>query len=340
MRLRADQLTARLGKQLDPVYLISGDEPLQLNECTDGVRRAAALNGYSDRTLLDVQSGFQWGDLAYEANNLSLFADRRLFDLRLKSSAIGAEGSKAIAGYCAAPPPDTLLLITAPKLERKQLTTKWIKAIEEIGVLVQIWPIAGDRLLPWLEQRMRNRGLAPEAGVVAMLAERVEGNLLAAAQEIDKLLLLKGPGILSAQALAQAVADSARFDVYDLVDRALLGEAPRCIRILAGLRGEGVAAPIVLWALARELRLLSTLAGAIGQGAPMETALARAGVWDKRKPIVSGALRRLPPAQIRGLLLLCRDADCQIKGVAPGNPWDLFERIVLGLGNLPLRLAA
>ncbi|OGT90939.1 MAG: DNA polymerase III subunit delta [Gammaproteobacteria bacterium RIFOXYA12_FULL_61_12] len=340
MRLRADQLTGRLAKQFDPVYLISGDEPLQLNESADALRRAAVRNGFSERILFEVQAGFQWGDLAGEANSLSLFADKRLIDLRLKSSAIGVEGSKALADYCAAPPPDTLLLITAPKLEHKQLGTKWVKAIETVGVLVQIWPITADRLTPWLEQRMRSKGLTPEAGVVPMLAERVEGNLLAAVQEIEKLLLLQGPGVVSVQALTQAVADSARFDVYNLVDKALQGDAARCVRILAGLRAEGVAEPIVLWALARELRSLSAMAREVRQGMPIESAMAKAGIWDKRKSIVQGALRRLRQSQIQELIRQCRDADIQIKGVAPGNPWDIFERIVLGLGGVGFRLCA
>lgn len=334
MRLRTDQLAGRLGKGLDPIYLISGDEPLQVSEAADAVRGSALKSGFTERIVLDTQAGFHWSDLTNEASTLSLFADKRLIDLRLKSVTIGNEGSKALSDYCAAPPPETLLLITAPKLERKQLTAKWVKSLEARGVLVQVWPLAGNRLLPWLEQRMRAKDLAPERGVVHLLAERVEGNLLAAAQEIDKLLLINGPGAVSIADLNQSVADSARFDVFDLVDRALQGDASRCVRILAGLHAEGVAAPVVLWALARELRSLATIASAVQQGTASDAAITQAGVWDKRKPIVQAAIRRLRPQPIRRLIRLCRDVDTIIKGIAPGNPWDLFERIVLGLSGV------
>ena len=333
MRLRTDQLESRIKKQFDPVYLISGDEPLQLNEATDLIRRSSAQAGYNDRSVFDVQSGFNWTELAAEADALSLFAEKRLIDLRLKSAAIGNEGSKALFAYCERPPQDTLLLITAPKLDRKQLNNKWIKAIDQLGAVVQIWPIEGNRLLPWLEQRMRNIGLTPEAGVVPMLAERVEGNLLAASQEIDKLLLLNGPGIVSVEALTQSVSDSARFDVFGLVDHALQGNTARCIRILSGLHNEGVAAPVVLWALARELRNLYSIARSMKNGASTDAAMSKAGVWEKRKPIVGHALRNLSLTQLRRLLRICHQSDILVKGIEKGNPWDHFEQIILGLSG-------
>ncbi len=336
MRLRVDQLTSRLKQRFDPVYLISGDEPLQRNEATDAIRKAAQQSGYNDRTVLDVQSGFNWDELAAEADAMSLFADKRLIDLRLKTATPGNEGSKALTAYCERPPPDTLLLITTPKLDRKQLNNKWVKAIEQLGMVVQIWPIEGERLNPWLEQRMRNRGLTPEPGVVPMLAERIEGNLLAASQEIDKLLLLNGPGIVSVEALTASVSDSARFDVFSLVDKALQGDAARCIRILSGLRNEGVAAPIVLWALAREIRGLFAITRSISKGSPADAAMSKAGIWEKRKPIVGKAIRHLRPSHIEKLLYLCRQADAAVKGADNANPWELFEQITLSLSGIRL----
>lgn len=338
MRLRPEQLTARLAQSLPPVVLLTGDEPLQLLEAADQVRRQAQGQGFSERVILEVDRGFAWDQLAGEGANRSLFAERRLLDLRLASAAIGNEGSKALVAWCERPSPDTLLLITAPKLDSRQQGGKWVKAIEQTGLLVQIWPQDGDRLAPWLEQRMRARGLAPQPGVSALLAERVEGNLLAAAQEIEKLLLLQGPGTVSVEGLRAAVADSARFDAFDLVDEALLGHGARCLRILSGLRAEGVAEPLILWALARELRGLYGMALGLAEGRPLPTILA--GVWDKRKPQVTAALRRLRPVQLRQGLRLCQRADGLIKGVGQGDPWLALERICLLLCGIPLATAA
>jgi DNA polymerase-3 subunit delta len=185
MRLRNDQLADQLQRELAPIYLISGDEPLQMREATDEVRAAARSQGFSEREVLDAASGFDWSALSAATENLSLFGDRRLLELRLNSPKIGQEGAKALTAYMESPPPDTLLLITLPKLERAQSNSQWYKRIEQAGVVVQIWPVEGNRLPPWIEQRLRRAGLVPEGGVVEMLADRVEGNLLAASQEIE-----------------------------------------------------------------------------------------------------------------------------------------------------------
>jgi DNA polymerase-3 subunit delta len=341
VRLYANQLQGRLQQQFDPIYLISGDEPLQQMEGCDRIRRAATAAGYSERITLDTESGFQWEHLHAEAEARSLFADRRLIDLRLSAATIGTEGSKALCHYCERLPQDTLLLITLPKLDSRQLKSKWIMAIDSVGLIVQIWSIEGPRLLSWLDQRMREQGLLPEQGVVQILADQVEGNLLAAKQEIEKLLLLNGPGVISVEDLSEAVSDSARFDVYNLVDKALVRDASRCLHILARLRAEGVAEPIVNWALARELRLLYKIHQLHAQGSPINRAMTQCGVWEKRKPLISKALNHLRKSDLERLLKLCRQADMATKGmIKPDNSWLLFEQIILGLAGVRLSLCA
>jgi DNA polymerase-3 subunit delta len=334
MRLRFDQLPQQLQKGLLPCYLLSGDEPLQMGEAADGIRAAARTADYATRTVFEVDAHFKWGELMAEADSLSLFSDKKVIDLRIPSGKPGTEGSKNLVAYAERPPPDTLLLITMPKLERSQLSGKWVKALDKLGALIQIWPIEGRNLLQWLEQRMHSRGLVPEREVVGMLAERVEGNLLAASQEVDKLLLLQGPGPVTAEQLLEASSDSARFDVFKLVDAALMGNAARCIRILQGLRAEGVAEPVVLWALARETRLLAGIRSEVDGGRTIQQVLQnRRDVWDKRRPLVSKGVSRLNLPRLQRLLQTCALADRAIKGRAQEDPWLLFEEILVALAR-------
>ena len=327
MRVRADQLAANLSRSLTSIYLISGDEPLQLGEAADAVRQAAKTQGFTDRQVMDHGTGFNWNELAAIACEMSLFAERRVIDLRLSSAKIGTDGSKALATYTETPSEDDLLLITCPKLERAQQNAKWVKAIDKIGVVVQVWPIDAAQLPRWIEQRLRSRGLNPEREVATMLAERVEGNLLAAAQEVEKLLLLSGPGPIGVEQMLTSVADSARFDVFGLVDAALQGNIARVIRMLDGLHGEGLAPPMVLWALVREIRMLTSMRYAIDRGQPPERVMADHRVWDKRKPLVKKGLQRFPLKRWQQLLQECGQADRLIKGQERGDPWQALISI-------------
>lgn len=338
MRVRPHELPARIGQQgLAPIYLIGGDEPLQMNEAADAVRTAARVAGYSEREILDADSRFDWNRLAAEANTLSLFAEKKIIDLRIPSGKPGREGGKALSEYAERPPDETLLLITLPKLDKNQTRSKWLQALDSTGVFVQVWPIEGGRLLPWIEQRMRQAGLTPGPDVVSLLAGRIEGNLLAAAQEIDKLKLLHGDGIITPEALLESVADSARYDVFGLVDAALAGKVGRSIRMLNGLRAEGTAAPVVLWALNREIRILCSLSRQVQQGRSAQQVVAGSReVWDKRKPLVSKGLQRLSSRRWQHLLQLCHLADRAIKGQSRQDPWLELQRICSGMAGAPL----
>jgi len=329
MRVRPEQLEQNLAKGFAPIYLVTGDEPLQVNEACDAIRAAARTNGYDNREVMETGTSFDWNALAAEANSFSLFAEKKIIDLRIPNGKPGREGGKALTEYCERPPEDTLLLITLPKLDRAQQNSKWFKTLEQLGVIVQIWPIEVQRLPQWIEQRMRKAGLQPDREAIQMLADRVEGNLLAAHQEIEKLLLLHGTGPINAEQLAQAVADSARYDVFELVDSALRGETERCLRILGGLHGEGVAPPVVLWALHREIAQLAAISADAAKGLSVDHAMTRAKVWEKRKPLVRNAVGRLKTPAWLELLGQCHQADATAKGADPRDPWLLLEQIAV-----------
>ena len=333
MNVRAEQLAAQLKKGLAPVYLISGDEPLQLGEACDAIRQAAREQGFGERQVMHVEAGFDWNALLAEANALSLFAEQKLIELRIPNGKPGTEGSKVLLAYLERPPEDTLLLIVSGKLDRNAQKAKWYQAAEQAGVTVQVWPVEAAQMPGWIERRLRARGLQPERGVAALLAERVEGNLLAAAQEVEKLALFCDGGAVSIEQVEEAVANSARFDVFGLVDTALLGDVPHLMRMFDGLRAEGVEPLGLQWALAREIRSLAEMAAQIQAGTPMERAMAR--VWGKRKAAVRAGLQRHNAVRWQQLLRRAGRVDRLAKG-APGNAWDELLQLCLLMAGVQL----
>ncbi|NOR41073.1 MAG: DNA polymerase III subunit delta [Gammaproteobacteria bacterium] len=333
MQLKPEQVESQANKKLAPVYFISGDEPLRVMEAADAVRAAAREQGYLEREVLTVQKGFDWDSLASEAGNLSLFSQQRVIDLRLPGGKPGVEGSKALCAWAEHPPEDTLLLITAGKLEPAARKSKWVQALDKAGVVVFVWPLTGQEFRDWVQARMRQRGLEPTPEAITLLADRVEGNLLACMQEIDKLYLLQDGGSVDAAAILSMVADNARFDVYALVDSALSGDAGRSVRIMNGLQAEGVAPPVVLWALAREIRQLAAMAAAVAGGQGIPQVLAQYHVWTNRKAIVGAALKRLQPGKCNAMLQQCAYLDRVCKGRAAGNTWDELLQLSLKLAG-------
>ena len=331
MKINLTQLAAQIQKGLAPVYVLSGDEPLQIGEAADSIRQAARASGYSNREIMEANARFDWNSLMQEADSMSLFAEQKIIDLRITNGKPGRNGSTALCDYCANIPQDTLLLVTLPKLDRSQQNSKWYKALDQAGVSLQIWPIDAGRLPAWIEQRMQSVGLTAEPEAAEILADQVEGNLLAANQEIEKLLLLYGPGKITVEQLRGMIGDSARFDVFSLVDAALQGNSKRCVRILAGLQGEGIAAPVVLWALAREIRMMNTMSDAMKKGASSDQAMANARVWNNRKALVRQGLQRITANKWQTLLGNCQQADAAIKGASKESPWVLLEQVTLGM---------
>lgn len=337
------QLSELLEKGLAPVYLVAGSEPLQLGEAADAVRSAARQRGFSEREVLETGPEFDWSSLAGAMGSLSLFAERRLIELRIsapksggKGDGVGREGSDAIRRCIERPSADVLLLILAPGLDWKGLKNKWVQAVEQVGVLVQVREPQGRQLSQWLDKRLRRAGFIPSAEAVMLLAERVEGNLLAADQEITKLALALEPGPLDVEGLMAAVADSARYGVFDLADAAVTGDRARAARVLEVLRAEGTAEPLVLWALSREVRKLAALSFARAKRQPLGPLLKAHQVWDSRRPVVMAAVDRLPLEHLWELVIHCAETDLAIKGRGAGDPWQLLAALADGLAAAPV----
>lgn len=328
MRLRADQIDAGL-KKLAAVYLVSGDEPLQLGEAADAIRLAVKQQGYDTREVFSVETGFEWNELAFAADSYSIFADKKLIDLRMPSAKPGTEGAKALTEYCQRIPEDTILLITTSKLDKSSLKTKWFQSIEKTGVVIQVWPLEGANLVQWIQRRAQTKGLKIDLDGIKILASRIEGNLLAAAQEIEKLYVLYGEETISKKALEDAVADNARFDVFKLTDCILSGRVNRAIKILNGLKAEGIVAPVVLWALARETRMLISIKTALNQGQNKETVFKSHRLWDKRKQLVNSALARMDIQALQSALVLSAKVDRQLKGQERGDCWETLLSLCL-----------
>lgn len=322
MQLRPDQLERHLQGTLAPIYVVTGDEPLQHAESADSVRRTARERGFGEREVFEAGQDFDWSRLTEAAESLSLFAEQRLIELRLPTGKPGKEGGAALKAWAQRPPPDTLLLVTVPKIDAQQRKGGWFKALEDAGVVIPVWPIDAHRLPQWLRARMRTRGLEPSDDAVSLLAARVEGNLLAAAQEIDKLALVGGAGRVDAERVADAVADSARWSIFDFGDAVLDGRPERVARIVGGLRGEGTQPPVAVWALQRELAQMAAIASRRADGERLSTAMQAVGVWQRRQARVRGAADRFSPTEWQQLLAGCARLERLAKGAARGSFWD------------------
>ncbi len=332
MQINADQLARHLERGPAPFYLISGDEPLQADECAGAIRRCAQAAGCSECSVFTVEPGFDWDGLRTATQSLSLFAERRLIELRLPTGRPGEAGAQLLTELARNPSADTLFLVITGKLDKTQRENSWVQAIEAAGTHVVIWPLDAQKLPAWLTQRFTARGLKPEAGVIDLLAWHLEGNMLAAAQEIDKLAMLCVDGRVDRAAVEESLADSARFSIYQLVDAALDGEALTSRRILASLRREGTEPILILWALARELRSLVQASQELARGKPESGALAR--VWQQRRALVGKALRRHKAPVWLEFLQVAAHLDRVLKGRATGDVWLEIERLLLAVAGL------
>ena len=333
-KINADQLNQHCKNALLPVYIISGDEPLLVQEACDALRQAAREQGFSERELYHTEGGLDWQQLLQSANSLSLFAERKIIEVRSHTAKPNDAAKKALEAYSQNPSPDTLLLLIFPKIDRNTQKAKWFKGLDAIGGSIQIWPISPKFFHRWVDLRLKAEGLKANNDAVSVLASKVEGNLLACIQEIQKLKLVTSDKVIDGATMANAVVDSARFDIFSLVDRATGGDARAAVRTLQGLREEGTETTIVLWALAREIRALNALFFAKQSGTPLESIARQHGIFDKRLPLVKQALNRLKPGQLRLLLRQCVLADRAIKGASRQPPWPLLNDIVLMLSGV------
>lgn len=331
MKVQANQLSSYLGKSLAPCYLVSGDEHLLVAEALDSIRETARARGFTTREIHVATQGFDWNQMLVASGNLSLFAEKQIIELRLPTGKPGRAGGQAIVDMVGQLDADTLFIVSTPKLDRGSTNSKWAKAIDAAGVSVPVWPVGIRELPGWIANRMRREGLDPDRGAVTLIADRVEGNLLAASQEIEKLRLLLGEGKVTADDVSRAVANSSRYDVYKLVDAALAGDARRALKILAGLNAEGVEAVIIMWALTRELRTLAKLDDLVRQGQDLAGGMRAAGVWNNRQGLVRSCVSRHQHGDFHKLIKLARKADAAAKGQGPGDVWQLATEIILGL---------
>ncbi len=330
MPLKAEQLPASLQRGLAPVYLIGGEEPLLLEECRDQIREAARAQGFIERELLQVESGFDWSELR-QAAAPSLFASQKIIDLRLRTGKPGREGGKALTEWADTPDPNMVLLVSCEQWDAGSRKSKWAASLEKAGQRVDIWPIKAQELPRWLEHRMQQHGMQPEPEVLRILADRLEGNLLAARQEIDRLALIKGAGPVTAKDVMSVVADSSRFDAFALAEHMLGGNLQEGLRVAAGLKRMDTPLPMLLGALLREIKTTEAFRLAMRAGEQETAVFRRLNIWYNRQNTVRAAARRLNTRKLFEAFKLLSLIDRQSKGRAAGDPWQSLDKLLLQL---------
>lgn len=331
MKLRGEQLDGVLGKGLAPIWLIAGDEPLLVDEAAARIRETAHARGYDERQSFQAESGFDWRGWLAGFDCLSLFASRRVVELRLPTGKPGIEGGRTLEAWAANPPADTLLLVITPRLDKASQSGKWVVALEKAGVFLQTTPPALDRLPDWIGTRLARHGLKADRDTLAWLAARVEGNLLAAHQEIEKLALLLPPGVLDIDSARSAVVDVARYDVGDLSEAFLKADAVRFCRILDGLKAEGEGLPLVLAVVGNEIRTLYRIASGLARGQRLANLMQEARVWDSRQGLVERALKRAGPERLAWAMRALSRLDRAAKGLLKEDAWDELKQLGLAL---------
>lgn len=336
MRIAQESLAGALARGLRGAYLVTGSEPLLIGEACDQIRESARSAGYTDREIHFLERGFDWNHLLGSVRNLSLFGERRLIELRL-AAPIDAAAARSLTGLAERPPPDTVLLVSG-ELERRSQQAAWVQAFERAAALIVTRPVDREELPDWIATRLARRGVTLDAPAARLLAARVEGNLLAAQQEVERIALARPGGSLDEAAVAALVADSARYDVFELATAAFAGDASRALKILAGLRAEGQEPPLLLWALLEYLRALSRVAHRLERTRSVDEALRAERVWVSRQPALRAAALRLSRPVIDALLVAAARADRIAKGALAGDPWLALEALTARIAGV--RLAA
>ena len=333
MKVAAEQLHQHLSQPPHPLYIVSGDEPLGVMESTDAIRAAARKNGFSERETFTVERTFSWQKLKASSQSLSLFSSLRIVEIHIPSGKPGIEGSKALQEYATDLPPDTLTIITLPRIERKDQGV-WFQRLEEAGVLVNIEPIRPERLPTWIAQRLKLQDQQADTETLEFIANQVEGNLLAAHQEIQKLGLLYLPGRLTIEQVRDAVLNVSRFDAFQLGDAMLAGDAARTAKVLDGLKAEGVEPVALLGLLLWLLRGALKVKTAQAQGADLMTAFGQARIFGERQNVMRQALSRLSLKLLQATLLKAAEIDKINKGLLTGDAWLEFSRLCLGVARV------
>ncbi len=329
MPVSTEDLAQHLKRGLAPLYTVFGDEPLLVIEAADRIRAAAREHGHAEREVMIAEQHFDWSRLRVSGLSQSLFASLRLLELRVPSGKPGVEGGKALQDYSSNLPPDTITLIQLPEIDWRARKSSWFLALEAAGSMVEAAAVKRERLPAWLAGRLASQQQNADDATLQFIADKVEGNLLAAFQEVQKLALLFPPGVLAFEQVKDAVLDVARFDVFDLGAIVLAGDAARLARTLDGLDGEGVAPQLVLWAMAEEIRTAGRLLAAVSAGAPVQQALRDLRIWGPRQNLLQKHIGRITQKQVEAALLHAARIDRMSKGLAKGDVWD--ELLQLGL---------
>ncbi len=329
VKVYPENLARELEKPLATVWLVGGEEPLLVAEASDAIRARARAEGYAGRDIFFGDRQFDWAGLLESSQSLSLFAERRVIEVKLPTGKPGAEGSKVLAKLAGDPPPDAILLVVTGKMDRDVTSSAWYKALDQKGKVVAVQAVEIGRLPQWIRTRASRHGITLDEEGARLLAERVEGNLLAAHQEIEKLALLQGKGPVSVETVAEVVANSARYDVFQLGEAALSGDAARSLRVLEGLKAEGTELPIVLWALCRDLRSLAEARANPGAS----FGYGRQG--ERRTEVMRAAARRLAKQRMAPLIEQAGRVDRLVKGLAKGDPWTEIAALVATLAGAP-----
>ena len=338
MRISTEQLQSHLSRGLRSLYTVFGDEPLLALEAGDRIRAAARAQDYGEREVLVAEPGFRWSELALAASSQSLFASRKLLELRIPNGKPGTEGSAAIQAYAARVPADTVTLIQLPEVDWRSQQSSWFEALERAGVCVEARAVVRKALPQWLAGRLKAQEQQADADTLAFIADRVEGNLMAAHQELQKLALLFGPGKLTFDEVRDAVLDVARYDVFALGETMLEGDPLRLTRALDGLRGEGAAPPLALWALTEEIRAIGTVVSGVAAGKPLPALIKDARIRGMaHQNLMRASYERYSMPQVLDALRHAAAIDQMIKGVTKGDVWDELLQLALRFGRMPSR---
>lgn len=333
MQLKLDALDAHLARPLAPLYVITSDEHLLALEAADKIRKTARAQGLTERDVLVVERSFKWGALLAANQSQSLFGDRKLIELRIPTGKPGKDGGQALQEYVKALSPDNVTLISLPKLDWATQKAAWVGALQQAGVYIDIPLVERTQLPAWIGQRLAAQRQSADRQSIDFIADRVEGNLLAAHQEIQKLALLHPEGKLSFEQIHDAVLNVARYDVFKLNEAMLAGDTARLVRMIEGLKGEGEALPLVLWAMAEEIRTLLKLKSGMTQGRPVGALLKEYRIWGPRERLMEPALRRLKLSTLQQALQEASQIDKMVKGLRAkafaGDPWDALLQLGL-----------
>jgi len=333
MQLKVEELGAHLSRGIKQLYVVHGDEPLLALEAGDTIRAAARAAGVTERDVLVVEPGFKWDAFLGANANASLFGDRKFVDVRIPSGKPGVEGGKALEGYAANPNPDNVTLVTLPRLDGAAKSSAWFSALSDAGVAIAVYPVERDALPGWIAQRLSRQKQRATRETLTFLADACEGNLLAARQEIEKLALLLPEGELDHDAVERAVADVARFDVFELSHAWLAGDAARTVRILRALEAEGDAPTLAIWQLSEDVHAIAVVTAMVRNGTPLSAAVRNARVWGKRQNALERAVKRVAPTSIPPILTAIARLDALAKGLGTGNTWDELATVALAVAG-------